>query len=160
MDESIRELRIQLERKRGVLREKDNEIAQISTQVQQAAREEGTMSRELEQARSAGIDQNALFEKQGTVLRLKQQIDDLKAELRRAEKEVKKMESKSSAASGNPDFMEQQLRLKKDEQSTLRAVMEALEDEKKSAKREVDNIDSELKSLETIQMLAQGEDIG
>jgi hypothetical protein len=38
--------------------------------------------------------------------------------------------------------------------------MEALEDEQKSAKREVDNIDSELKSLETIQMLAQGEDIG
>jgi hypothetical protein len=160
MDESIRELRIQLERKRGVLREKDNEIHQISDQILQAAREEGTMSRQLEQARSSGVDQNALFEKQGKVLRLKQQIDDLKAELRRAEKEVKKMESKSPAGSGNLDFMEQQLHLKKDEQSTLRAVMEALEDEKKSAKREVDNIDSELKSLETIQMLAQGEDIG
>jgi hypothetical protein len=160
MDESIRELRIQLERKRGVLRDKDTEIAQISDQIKQVAREEGTMSRQLEQARSSAVDQNALSEKHGKVARLKQQIDELKAELRRTEKEVKKMESKSLAGSGNLNFMEQQLHVKKEEQSTLRAVMEALEDEKKSARREVDNIDSELKSLETIQMLAQGDDIG
>lgn len=157
MDESIRVLKNQLERKRGILREKDMEIAQIGGQIQQAAREEDTLNRQREEAQP---DQSVLVAKQEKIATLKEQIDGLKAELRRTEKEVKKIESKSYVPSGNMDFVTQQIHAKKDEQSTLRAVMGALEEEKKTAKRDVDNIESELKSMETIHLLAQGEDIG
>ncbi|CAJ1957863.1 unnamed protein product [Cylindrotheca closterium] len=162
MDGEIRALRDDLERKKRAVETKDNEIAQMKNQIEDNKEEVKAMHDRMQGGSSAPpTNERKLSEKREKVHRLKEKIAELQAELRRAEKDVKRLESAGSGSENMSSvYTQDQIQSKEEEQSSLQFIMEALVEEKMAAQRDVENADSELKSMETIQMLAQNDNIG
>eukprot|EP00980_Cylindrotheca_fusiformis_P006918 scaffold1442_cov128-Cylindrotheca_fusiformis.AAC.39 len=153
----IRELKTELEQQREIMREKDSEIAQVSGQINELAREQEKLNRKLQKAMAKADDEDVLYKKQQKITRLREQIQELEAELRREEEEMNQMNSKIPP---NFDYMRKKIDMKADEQSSLQAVKQELEQAKSEAKRKAENAESELKSLEMVQMMTADEAIG
>mmetsp|Transcript_7517 Transcript_7517/g.18079 ORF Transcript_7517/g.18079 Transcript_7517/m.18079 type:complete len:654 (+) Transcript_7517:255-2216(+) len=155
MDGEMRALRDKLERKKRDVQTKDVEIAQMQNQIDNNKEEVAILK--MQGSGAASGNDRKLSEKRDKVQRLKEKIAELQAELKKAEKDVKKLESAGSDNTSSA-YAQEQIQVKEDEQSSLEFVMETLVQEKIASQREVENVESELKSLETIQMLAQADD--
>lgn len=162
MDEQMRELGIELERSKAVLEEKDEEIDQLNDQIYASKAMEVHLILMLQGNETPqSTKQRDLDRKLDEVQNLKRQIAELRSLLRRAETDVKilKLEMDSPPASVEKS-VEEQIEDNRCQLNDLQAVEKMLKQEKSAVKREVENIESELKSLKTIQQLADNHDIG
>lgn len=161
MDGEVRALREKLEQKKRAVHTKDKEIAQMKDQIDDNEEEVAALYGQMDGSGApAPGNERKLSETRDKVQRLKEQIADLQAELKRAEKDVKRLESAGSGENMSSTYIQQQTQAKEEEQGSLQFIMEALMQEKIAAQRDVDNVESELKSLETIQMLVKDDNIG
>jgi len=158
MDGEMRTLLDKLERKKRAVEMKDREIAQMNDQIEDNNQDIAALYSQAQGGTTPSAKSHSLTEKRDKIQRLKDKIAELQAELRRAEQDVQRMES-ASGDGGNVDmtYIQDQIQMKEEERSSLQFVKEALVQEKMAALREVENVESEIKSLETIQMLAQSE---
>jgi chromosome segregation ATPase len=157
MNGEMRTLREKLERKKRAVENKDQEIAQIDDQIED---NKDAIAALYERAQNGGtaapVNDRKLSEKRDKVQRLKDKIAELQAELRKEERDLKRMEG--AGENLGAARIQDEILSKEEEKSSLQFIKEALAQERMAALRDVENVESEIKSLETILMLAQGDD--
>ena len=160
MDGEMQALRDKLERKKRAVETKDKEIQQMEDQIEDNKEEIAALYQRAQGGGAAApVDNRRLSEKRDKVQRLKDKIAELQAELKQAEKDVKRME-RDNGGTMDMASIQDQILSKEDERSSLQFVKDALVQERMAAQRDVENAESELKSLETIQMMAQADNLG
>lgn len=154
LNDSIEKLKRDKASRRVEMEQKDLEISQIDRQLSDISRQENRLTMEMRQTHSSTVNQEAIYEKEERISHIQRQIADLRAELRQLEGEVRSLQNNPSSSVYEISRMESKLRSLKDEKMTFQAIREALNEERNTVKRDFENLDDEIKSLEAIQSMA------
>jgi hypothetical protein len=140
-------------------KEKESQLATLDLHISQMKKAEVELAKDLDVAKAtARQNQDAAHQKHTRISDLTQRIQQLQAELRAEESDVQSIARNIPIYLENAVHAESKLKGHRDEQGSLGAVRQALDDEKACIVRDLDNSTSELKSLEAIQNLAMGGD--
>ena len=160
MNESIRELNEKLHRQKQNLEKKGSQLSDLDGRISQMNSQQESLGREVEAAHAHDRQKRDLFrQKQERITTLNLQIAKLQAELRQEQAELEDVERSMYVAQEAAVRSEAHLHAMRDEQGSLGAIRQALEDEMNILSRDVTNCESELKSLEAIQNLARGDSL-